>query len=115
MLRLIGLIFRILAWAFVAGGVGLLFYALLPMFQESQPFRPQPLAQIWSEFHSSSQLGVAHTLERWLGSDTYHGIVVPYFWNIPAFVVLLIIGLILWLLTARRRDRKDLEPKNRKW
>ena len=114
MLKIVGLIFKLLAWACIAAGVGLLFYAILPVVREGLPFQPHPLGQIWSELHSSSQLGVAHTLERWLG-ESYHSIIVPYFWNVPAFVILLILGLILWLLTARRRDRKNLEPKDRKW
>jgi len=114
MLRLFGFFFRLLAWACIAFGVGLLFYALLPVIRESLPFKPEPLGKLWSDWHQESLLLLQPAIERhvapWLWSD----IVQPVL-QAPAFVVFLIIGLILWLLTARRRNSKELEPKDRKW
>ena len=114
MLRLIGWIFRLLAWACVAAGVGLLFYALLPMFRENQPFKPEPLGKIWSDVHQESLLLLQPAIERHIAPWLWSSIIQPIL-EAPAFVVFLIVGLILWFLTARRRDRKANEDDGHNW
>jgi len=110
-LRFTGLFFRLLAWGFIASGVGLLFNDLLSLILENLPFRPAPLGKLWSDWHQESLLLLQPAIERhvapWLWSDVIQPVL-----QTPAFVVFLIIGLILWLFTARWRNRKELEPRD---
>ncbi len=111
-LRFTGLFFRLLAWGFIASGAGLLFHDLLSLIRENLPFDPAPLGKLWSDWHQESLLLLQPAIERhvapWLWSDAIQPVL-----QAPAFVVFLIVGLILWLFTARRRNRKEPEPRDR--
>jgi len=107
--RFTGFFFRLLAWGCIAFGVGILFYDLLPVIRENLPFKLTPLGKLWSDWHQESLLLLQPAIERhvapWLWSDVIQPVL-----QAPAFVVFLIIGLILWLFTARWRNRKEPEP-----
>ena len=95
------IVFRFLAYLLILAGIGLLGHGVVGMLQNGT-FEPVPFAGLWLWIDQSSLLGANHLLEQTFGADVQHSVLVPYFWGAPAFAVLLVPGVILWLVFRPR-------------
>ena len=74
---------------------------------EGAPFEMQPLGQIWYELDAGSLNLLQAVTERYLSDKLWDPVILNILYQ-PAFVVLLVPGLVLILLCAwRRRRRRD--------
>jgi hypothetical protein len=101
---------RIISWLILATGVGLLAWAVIPVFR-GEPFAPEATGKIWSEVHQDSLLLLQPAIERhiapWLWSDIVQPVLVA-----PAYLVLIILGILLTLIFRKRRKKQLRQTSN---
>jgi hypothetical protein len=96
---------------FVFRFVGLLCLALAFIFLvydgtkwiADRQFYVTSVSTIWSNVHQNSLVTLQPTVEGYLGTRFWQGIVQPYFLEQPAWIVLAIIGALLILLGRKKR------------